>query len=140
MSYPCRAAYRYPVCMAPPMPRLNGRLTTFVPGGTWRRVSSVLPSSITSTSAWGNARCSRRASRATLCRSLNAGTITRQRGRGCAGGPLFMTIGAAAWAGTVHLADPVTPADEAAAHADWQARAVRAGVTIGPRGDAVGGR
>jgi hypothetical protein len=65
--------------MAPPMPRLNGRLTTFVPGGTWRSVSSVDPSSITSTSAHGSARLSRFASRPTDCRSLNAGTMTRHR-------------------------------------------------------------
>ncbi len=42
------------------------------------------------------------------------------------------TPDAAVWADTVHLPNPVTPADEAAAHAEWVARAARAGVRIGP--------
>ncbi len=42
------------------------------------------------------------------------------------------TPDAATWAGTVPLADPVTPADEEAAVAEWTARAKRVGVTVGP--------
>ena len=44
------------------------------------------------------------------------------------------TPDAAVWAGTVHLPDPVTVADEAAAHALWRDRAARAAVTVGPAG------
>jgi hypothetical protein len=43
------------------------------------------------------------------------------------------TPDAAAWAGTIHLPDPVTAADESAEHERWLAAAKRVGVTIGPR-------
>ncbi len=42
------------------------------------------------------------------------------------------TPDAGTWVGTVPLADPVTPADEEAAVAEWTARAKRVGVTVGP--------
>jgi hypothetical protein len=42
------------------------------------------------------------------------------------------TPDATPWAKTDRLPNPVTPADEAAAHADWRTRATKAGVTVGP--------
>src|SRR3954447_8191108 len=67
--------------MAPPMPRLNGRLTTVTPEGIRRSVSSVEPSSMTSTSYSGRACRNRRTTLVTEPRSLNTGTMTRHRGR-----------------------------------------------------------
>src|SRR5215218_6693355 len=64
--------------MAPPMPRLNGSVTTAVPAGTWRTVSSVDPSSMTNTSYSGSDRRRRMTTFRTDARSLNAGTITRR--------------------------------------------------------------
>ena len=43
------------------------------------------------------------------------------------------TPDAAAFTGTVHLSDPLTPADEDRAVASWHARADRADVRVGPR-------
>src|SRR5580693_3853221 len=62
------------------MPRLNGKLTTGVPGGTWRVVLSVDPSSITTTSTSGSARRSRCTTLPTDSPSLKTGTMTRHFG------------------------------------------------------------
>src|SRR5688500_8162336 len=60
------------------MPRLNGSVTTAVPAGTWRTVSSVDPSSITSTSYSGSDRRRRMTTFRTDARSLKAGTMMRR--------------------------------------------------------------
>src|SRR5688572_10859043 len=101
MSYPCSAAYRYPACIAPPMPRLKGMLITVAQLGTCAAVSSVDPSSTTRMSYCGSDRLSRATSFPTDRDSLKAGTIIRQRsddGDRTAG--IDVVILAAAWGNT----------------------------------------
>src|SRR5262245_1396835 len=76
MSYPCSKANRKPVCIAPPMPRLNGSRSTCAPrSAATPAVRSIEPSSTTTTSKPGsNSRISS-ITRPTVSSSFSAGTI-----------------------------------------------------------------
>ena len=75
-----RSAYWYPVCTAPPMPRLNGSLSTIAPAcSAASAVRSVEPSSTTTTSKSGSAAWISPITAAIESSSLSAGMITIRR-------------------------------------------------------------